>query len=112
LKIYQRFIPCFLFGLLSILQARANHDADLAWGVSAMTLKPAFAESPSSHELLTNEANTISLNHFYRAGGVGLAPMPTECRISYDTNGLLAVFRCTERDLSFPPIEMRIGMRN
>ncbi len=75
------------------------------WGVSAITLKPAYTSPPSCDELLTNEANTVSLNQFYRAGGVGIARALTECRFAYDSSNLFVVFRCTESNMSFPSIQ-------
>ena len=55
------------------------------WGVNAMTLRPAYPYAPSLAEILTNSDNTISLNRFYRAGGVGMARAETECRVACDT---------------------------
>ncbi len=81
--------------------AVAQDDTAPAWGVSAMTLKPGYSVNPSADELLTNEANTISLNRFYRAGGTGLTSQSSECRVAYDTNDLFVIFRCAESDLSF-----------
>jgi alpha-glucosidase (family GH31 glycosyl hydrolase) len=72
------------------------------WGVNAMTLRPAYPYAPSLAEILTNSDNTISLNRFYRAGGVGMARAETECRVACDTNSLIIVFRCAEPNLSFP----------
>lgn len=80
----------------------ADDESGMTWGVSAMTLKPAYSHKPSSGELLTNDANTISLNRFYRAGGTGPAPQPTDCRVSYDADTLFVIFHCAESDMSFP----------
>ncbi|HTV76198.1 MAG TPA: hypothetical protein VMD57_04295, partial [Candidatus Baltobacteraceae bacterium] len=72
------------------------------WGVNAITLAPAYAYTPAASDLLTNTANTVSLNRFYRAGGAGLARASTECRFAIDSSNLFVVFRCSEPDLSFP----------
>lgn len=82
----------------------ADNSSGQAWGVSAMTLKPACSAAPSLDDLLTNEANTVSLNRFYRAGGVGIARASTECRFAYDSSNLLVVFRCAESDMAFPAV--------
>lgn len=72
------------------------------WGVNAMTLRPAYSQTPSLAEVLTNRENTVSLDRFYRAGGAGEAVARTECRVACDTDSLIVVFRCAEPDLSFP----------
>jgi alpha-glucosidase (family GH31 glycosyl hydrolase) len=91
-----------LFFFVRAEAAAANDDSSLAWGVSAMTLKPVLSSAPSWDELLTNDAECVSLNDFYRAGGAGVARAPTECRIAYTPDSLLIAFRCRETNMSFP----------
>ncbi|HEX3626774.1 MAG TPA: TIM-barrel domain-containing protein [Verrucomicrobiae bacterium] len=67
-----------------------------------MTLLPAFSYPPSTDEILTNSDNTVSLDQFYRVGGVGTARADTKFRVACDADGLIAVFSCAEPDLSFP----------
>lgn len=92
------FICCLLFWGF-VFHARAGTPV---WGVNAMTLQPAYPETPSLAEVLTNTANTVSLDKFYRAGGAGVPSVHTECRVASDADGLIVVFRCAEPDLSFP----------
>ncbi|HEV2327603.1 MAG TPA: TIM-barrel domain-containing protein [Verrucomicrobiae bacterium] len=98
MKAFKRFICSLLFwGLILRMQAETA-----VWGVNAITLRPPFSGTPSLTEVLTNGDNTVSLDQFYRAGGVGIARAATECRVACDTNNLIVVFRCVEPDLAFP----------
>ncbi|MGH7979823.1 MAG: hypothetical protein ACREE6_10645, partial [Limisphaerales bacterium] len=74
----------------------------MAWGINAITLRPAYSNTPDLALVLTNRANTVSLDRFYRVGGTGAARAQTECRLACDSNSLIVVFRCSEPDLSFP----------
>jgi hypothetical protein len=74
----------------------------LVWGTNAVVLKSPWSRSPSRDDLLADQEQTLVLNQFYRFGGDHRTVTPTECRIGYDTNTLLVVFRCEENDLSFP----------
>lgn len=113
LKICQRSIRCFLFLFSLIFFVRTEteafgEDSGPAWGVSAMTLKPACTNTTSLEELLANDADCVSLKDFYRAGGVGVARAPTECRVAYSPDSLLVVLRCAEKDPSFPVIRHNV----
>jgi alpha-glucosidase (family GH31 glycosyl hydrolase) len=92
----------FICGLLFFGLAAQVVAETPVWGVNAMTLPPAYPDTPSLIEVLTNSENTVSLDRFYRAGGVGMASANTECRVACDADGLIVVFRCAEPNLSFP----------
>ena len=85
----------------------------LTWGVNAVVLKSPWSGSPSLEDLLTDQDHTISLDKFYRDGGLNIPATPTECRLAYNDEGLLVVFRCTETNMSFPaaPGTRTIGIR-
>ena len=53
-------------------------------------------------DLLTDRDHTIAFDRFYRDGGQNFPATPTECRMAYNSDGLLVVFRCTEPNMSFP----------
>lgn len=84
-----------------------NESGKLTWGVAAINLGPAYAGTPSLDDLLSDSTHVVSLGRFYRAGGDTIPATPTDCRIACDTNGLLVVFRCTEKSLSFPAIRQQ-----
>ncbi len=94
---------CF-FGAMFDTMAQAP-----IWGVNAMTLPPAYSGELSLREVLTNGDRTISLKQFYRAGGTGVAPAGTECRVGCDADSLIVVFRCSEPDLSFPATNRNVN---
>ena len=79
-----------------------SEDRHLAWGINAVVLKSPWTSLPSLNDILADQERTLVLNRFYRAGGENRPAMPTECRIAYNSNALLVVFRCEESDLSFP----------
>ena len=91
-------IGVFLF-FCAIFDARAEVPV---WGINAITVPMAYSEEASPAEVLSNSDHTVSLSRFYRVGGTGVARAGTECRVAYDTNSLLVVFRCSEPDMSFP----------
>ena len=92
--------------------ATTNLERQLAWGINAVVLKSPWSSSPSLDELLADRDHTLVLSRFYRAGGENRPASPTECRIAYDSDALLVVFRCEENDLSFPLVcKRRIGIR-
>ncbi|HEV2453675.1 MAG TPA: hypothetical protein VGY98_05405, partial [Verrucomicrobiae bacterium] len=70
------------------------------WGVNAITLKAAYGDIPSTAEVLTNNENTVFLDRFYHAGGVGTV-CATACGVACDADNLIVTFRCPEPDLSF-----------
>jgi hypothetical protein len=78
-----------------------------SWGVNAVVLKPPWSASPALEDLLVDEQHSVSLKHFYRDGGQHIPATPTQCRISYNSEALLVVFRCIEDNLSFP-----VALRN
>lgn len=79
-----------------------NEEAVAAWGANAIALKPAWTTLPTVDEMLADNEHTIALNRFLRVGGDARAATPTECRIAYTSEALLVLFRCEERDMSFP----------
>ena len=79
-----------------------KEEGQLVWGTNAVVLKSPWSSSPSLDDLLADQEQTLVLNQFYRFGGDSRPVTPTECRIGYDSNTLLVVFRCEENDLSFP----------
>jgi alpha-glucosidase (family GH31 glycosyl hydrolase) len=113
LKIRKFLITGFLalLGLFFFIQAQAaaNDASGLAWGVNAMTLQSACSNLPSWDDLLTNDADSISLKDFYCAGGVGVAGAPTECRVAYDSDSLLVAFRCRETNMMFAAMQHATG---
>jgi alpha-glucosidase (family GH31 glycosyl hydrolase) len=93
----------FCGGLL-ISQVKADFaNATPIWGINAIALKPITNATPSLANLLTNHC-AVSLNRFYRAGGINLPARPTECRVTYNQKNLFVIFRCTENDMTFPAI--------
>ncbi len=82
--------------------ATSGEDQHLAWGINAVALKSPWTNLPSLNDLLADQEHTLELNRFYRAGGDNRPATPTECRIAYNSNALLVVFRCEERNMSFP----------
>lgn len=88
--------------LLSTAAIAAGKDEKLVWGTTAITLPQSVTGTPSLDELLADDSKTVSLNHFYLAGGEDRPAAPTECRIAYNEDCLFVVFRCRENDLSFP----------
>jgi alpha-glucosidase (family GH31 glycosyl hydrolase) len=82
--------------------AFADDETNLVWGVNALTLPPPCPPAPSLTDLLTNQASTISLSHFYRAGGANVAATPTECRLAWNSNELMVVYRCQEKNPAWP----------
>ncbi|HVU08559.1 MAG TPA: TIM-barrel domain-containing protein [Verrucomicrobiae bacterium] len=53
-------------------------------------------------DLLSDHEHTVVLNQFYRSGGDTRPMEPTECRIAYNSNTLFVVFRCEDKNMSFP----------
>ena len=96
------FFGCLI--LISIAAIGSAEDENLVWGTSAIRLRSPVTGSPSLHDLLTDNSNSVSLNHFYLAGGENRPATPTECRIAYDRDHLFVVFRCHENNLSFPAV--------
>ena len=96
----QSLLICVLL-FFAVLVFRAHAETPV-WGVNVIRLAPAYVSTPTFSDLLTNTANTVSLNHFYRAGGAGFARASTECRFACDSSNLFVVFHCAEPDLSFP----------
>jgi alpha-glucosidase (family GH31 glycosyl hydrolase) len=80
----------------------AKETRRLAWGINAVVLKSSWSSPPSLDDLLADRERTLVLNQFYRFGGENRPATQTECRIAYDSNTLLVVFRCEENGLSFP----------
>lgn len=72
------------------------------WGVNAVVLKSSWSGSPTLQDMLTDQQHTISLGKFYRDGGLNFPATPTECRLAYNNEALLVVFRCSEPNMSFP----------
>src|SRR5215469_16504516 len=102
-RIVVRWPVTIIIGAFCLLCAIYNAMAEApVWGVNTMTLQTPYSDEPTLGEVLTNSAHTVSLGRFYRAGGTGVARAGTECRIAYDANSLIAVFRCSEPELSFP----------
>jgi alpha-glucosidase (family GH31 glycosyl hydrolase) len=101
-----RILPCLVVLLSALLSCGAvwavGNEGQLAWGVNAVVLRPAWNGTPSLDDLLADQDHTVCLNRFYRNGGLNIPATPTECRIAYNNDGLLVVFRCTENDMSFP----------
>ncbi|MGD0743570.1 MAG: TIM-barrel domain-containing protein [Verrucomicrobiota bacterium] len=99
-------LPFIVILLALILHAGVvwgvQDEGQLAWGVNAVVLKSPWSSSPTMDELLTDQDHTISLGKFYRDGGLNFPATPTECRLAYNNDGLLVVFRCTESNMSFP----------
>ncbi|MDE3067941.1 MAG: hypothetical protein KGJ60_10380 [Verrucomicrobiota bacterium] len=58
-------------------------------------------------DLLTDQSHTVSLSRFYRAGGENRPATPTQCRLAWDRDELLVIFRCQESDPDFPAIRRR-----
>lgn len=94
-------LPGCLILILAAPTALADSER-LVWGTTAIKLAPSLSGAPSRHDLLTDNAKTVSLNHFYLAGGENLPATPTEGRVAYNRDCLFVVFRCHEDDLSFP----------
>jgi alpha-glucosidase (family GH31 glycosyl hydrolase) len=92
----------FICGLLFFGLAAPTVAETSVWGVNAVTLKPAYSSTPSLAEVLTNSGNNVSLDRFYLAGGAGIAPVKTECRVACDADSLIVIFRCAEPNSSFP----------
>ena len=80
----------------------AGEEQHPVWGINTLVLKPPWAGSPSLPDLLADQDHAVVLNRFYRAGGENRPATPTECRIAYNNDALLVVFRCEESNLSFP----------
>ena len=76
----------------------------LPWGVNSVVLKPPWSVLPSMEDLLLDQDHTVVLNRFYRDGGQNLPATPTECRLGWNSDALLVVFRCAENNLSFPVV--------
>lgn len=100
-----RALP-FVVLLITILHSGValgmEDESQLTWGVNAGVLKAPWSGTPSLDDLLADQEHTLCLNRFYRDGGQNIPATPTECRISYCSDELLVVFRCTENNMSFP----------
>lgn len=81
-----------------------NDKKQLEWGVSSLFLKEPWSSVPAINDLLADEEHTVVLKSFYRAGGENRRATPTEFRIAYNNDTLFVIFRCDERDMSFPAI--------
>jgi len=105
----QRQLICalmFLVLLAAFLPASASGKESEGWGVNALVLKAPWAGAPSADDLLADGAHTVVLDRFYRVGGIDRPATPTECRVSYDNDALMVVFRCTEKDMAFPASDL------
>jgi alpha-glucosidase (family GH31 glycosyl hydrolase) len=80
----------------------SEEGRQLSWGVNAAVLGAPWINSPSIDDLLANSEHTLALSRFYCCGGENRPATPTECRIAYNSDTLFVVFRCQERDTSFP----------
>lgn len=74
----------------------------LTWGTNAVALKSPWSNPPSLAEMLADREHTVVLSRFYRAGSDPRPATPTECRVAYSSDALFLIFRCEERDMSFP----------
>jgi len=79
-----------------------QNESQLTWGVNAMVLKSPWSARPAVEEVLADQEHTVCLDRFYRDGGQDAPATPTECRLGYTSDELLVVFRCTEKNMSFP----------
>ena len=96
----------FLALLAAFLPASASGKESEGWGVNALALKAPWPGAPSVDDLLADGAHTVVLDRFYRVGGVDRPATPTDCRVSYDHDALMVVFRCTEKDMAFPASDL------
>lgn len=81
-----------------------NDKKQLEWGISSLFLKEPWSSVPAINDLLADREHTVVLKSFYRAGGENRRATPTEFRIAYNNDTLFVIFRCEERDMSFPAI--------
>ena len=82
--------------------AHIEEEGRAEWGTNTVILKSPWSKLPSVDKLLADSDHTIALSRFYRVGGEDRPASPTECRIAYSSDALLILFRCGERDMSFP----------
>ena len=88
--------------VLKAVEVSGVNEGRVEWGTNAVVLKSPWNSSPSIDEMLADSEHTLALNHFFRVGGEDRPATPTECRIGYSSDALLILFRCFERDMSFP----------
>jgi hypothetical protein len=94
-----------LAGFLFLARFCASAAAEeLVWGTNALPLREAYTGAVSLKDLLANPKDSVSTGRFYQAGGEHLPVTPTECRIAYNADELLVVFRCVEQDMAFPAL--------
>jgi alpha-glucosidase (family GH31 glycosyl hydrolase) len=91
----------------AVERAQAERETQLAWGISAMTLGAPREGAPDLESLLGDKREVAVLDRFYRLGGENLPVTPTECRVAYNADGLLVVFRCREDNMDYPATSHR-----
>lgn len=75
------------------------------WGINAVTIGylPGNVHLGQAADLLKlDKAGVLSLDRFYRLGGIKTDATPTMCRIAYNKDSLFVIFRCKEKYMTYP----------
>ena len=93
---------CGLILTLTALNAQAQSEPKLIYGVSAMTLGPAVQTTPTIDQPVGQWTTSPKLDQFYKVGGENGVLQPTQTRVTHDTQNLYVLYVCTEPKLNHP----------
>ena len=87
---------------LTCLNALAQSETKLTYGLSAMTIGRAVATMPTIDKPVNQWTTSPKLDQFYKVGGEDGALQPTQARMAHDAQNLYVLFVCTEPNPNHP----------